>query len=105
MGKLTPGIIHKIQNPLNFVNNFSEVSNELVIVSRSRKSACLYYWANDCRRLVRWSHSTTYPGLYFIGDGNLRDEDGYYRITGRVDDVLNVSGHRLGTAEVENAIK
>lgn len=45
-----------------------------------------------------------YPGYYFTGDGCRRDEDGYYRITGRVDDVLNVSGHRLGTAEIENAI-
>jgi acetyl-CoA synthetase len=42
--------------------------------------------------------------MYFTGDGCLRDEDGNYRITGRVDDVLNVSGHRIGTAEVENAI-
>jgi acetyl-CoA synthetase len=42
--------------------------------------------------------------LYFTGDGCKRDEDGYYRITGRVDDVMNVSGHRIGTAEVENAI-
>lgn len=41
-----------------------------------------------------------YPGLYFTGDGALRDEDGHYRITGRVDDVINVSGHRMGTAEV-----
>ncbi len=47
---------------------------------------------------------TTYPGKYFTGDGALRDANGYYRITGRVDDVLNVSGHRLGTAEIENAI-
>lgn len=47
---------------------------------------------------------TKYPGYYFTGDGCRRDEDGYYRITGRVDDVLNVSGHRLGTAEIENAI-
>ena len=46
----------------------------------------------------------TYPGLYFTGDGCRRDADGYYRIIGRVDDVINVSGHRLGTAEVENAI-
>ncbi|MBI5462061.1 MAG: acetate--CoA ligase [Gammaproteobacteria bacterium] len=46
----------------------------------------------------------TYPGLYFTGDGARRDEDGYYWITGRVDDVLNVSGHRLGTAEVESAL-
>jgi len=46
----------------------------------------------------------TYPGKYFTGDGCRRDEDGYYWITGRVDDVINVSGHRLGTAEVESAL-
>jgi acetyl-CoA synthetase len=45
-----------------------------------------------------------YPGVYFTGDGVRRDEDGYYWITGRVDDVINVSGHRLGTAEVESAL-
>ena len=47
---------------------------------------------------------TSYPGLYFTGDGCRRDEDGYYWITGRVDDVINVSGHRMGTAEVESAL-
>ena len=52
----------------------------------------------------RTTYFATYPNLYFTGDGCLRDEDGYYKITGRVDDVLNVSGHRIGTAEVENAI-
>jgi len=52
----------------------------------------------------RTTYFATYTDLYFTGDGCLRDEDGYYRITGRVDDVLNVSGHRIGTAEVENAI-
>ncbi len=52
----------------------------------------------------RQAYFATYSGLYFTGDGCLRDENGYYRITGRVDDVLNVSGHRIGTAEVENAI-
>ncbi|HEY4324359.1 MAG TPA: acetate--CoA ligase [Mucilaginibacter sp.] len=52
----------------------------------------------------RTTYFSAYPNLYFTGDGCLRDEDGYYRITGRVDDVLNVSGHRIGTAEVENAI-
>jgi acetyl-CoA synthetase len=52
----------------------------------------------------RQTYFSTYPNLYFTGDGCLRDQDGYYRITGRVDDVLNVSGHRIGTAEVENAI-
>lgn len=50
------------------------------------------------------TYFSTYPGLYFTGDGAMRDENGNYRITGRVDDVLNVSGHRIGTAEVENAI-
>ena len=50
------------------------------------------------------NYFATYPNLYFTGDGCKRDEDGYYRITGRVDDVMNVSGHRIGTAEVESAI-
>lgn len=52
----------------------------------------------------RKTYFSTYENMYFTGDGCLRDEDGYYKITGRVDDVLNVSGHRIGTAEVENAI-
>lgn len=52
----------------------------------------------------RKTYFSTYENLYFTGDGALRDEEGNYRITGRVDDVLNVSGHRIGTAEVENAI-
>ncbi len=50
------------------------------------------------------TYFTTYRGLYFTGDGCRRDEDGYYWITGRIDDVINVSGHRLGTAEVESAL-
>jgi acetyl-CoA synthetase len=52
----------------------------------------------------RKNYFATYENLYFTGDGALKDENGFYRITGRVDDVLNVSGHRIGTAEVENAI-
>jgi acetyl-CoA synthetase len=52
----------------------------------------------------RTNYFSAYPNLYFTGDGAMRDENGFYRITGRVDDVLNVSGHRIGTAEVENAI-
>lgn len=52
----------------------------------------------------RTTYFSTYPNLYFTGDGCYRDEQGNYRITGRVDDVLNVSGHRIGTAELENAI-
>ncbi|HNS87726.1 MAG TPA: AMP-binding protein, partial [Parvularculaceae bacterium] len=50
------------------------------------------------------TYFSTYPGMYFTGDGAKRDEDGYWWITGRVDDVLNVSGHRIGTAEVESAL-
>jgi acetyl-CoA synthetase len=52
----------------------------------------------------RTTYFATYENLYFTSDGCMRDEDGYYRITGRVDDVMNISGHRIGTAEVENAI-
>lgn len=52
----------------------------------------------------RTNYFATYENLYFTGDGALKDENGFFRITGRVDDVLNVSGHRIGTAEVENAI-
>jgi acetyl-CoA synthetase len=57
----------------------------------------------DAERFLQ-TYFTTYPGLYFTGDGCRRDEDGYYWITGRVDDVINVSGHRMGTAEVESAL-
>ena len=57
----------------------------------------------DHERFIE-TYFKTYPGKYFTGDGCRRDEDGYYWITGRVDDVLNVSGHRLGTAEIESAL-
>jgi len=59
-------------------------------------------WGDHSR--FRATYFTQYPGKYFTGDGCRRDEDGYYWITGRIDDVLNVSGHRLGTAEVESAL-
>jgi acetyl-CoA synthetase len=55
-------------------------------------------------RRFRETYYSRFPGLYFTGDGCTRDADGYYWITGRVDDVLNVSGHRIGTAEVESAL-
>ena len=57
----------------------------------------------DHERFVQ-TYFSTYPGRYFTGDGCRRDEDGYYWITGRVDDVINISGHRIGTAEVESAL-
>ena len=59
-------------------------------------------WGDHDR--CRTNYFSTYENLYFTGDGALKDKEGNYRITGRVDDVLNVSGHRIGTAEVENAI-
>ncbi len=59
-------------------------------------------WGNHER--FKQGYFTLYPGLYFTGDGCRRDEDGYYWITGRVDDVLNVAGHRLSTAEIESAL-
>jgi acetyl-CoA synthetase len=57
----------------------------------------------DHQRFIE-TYFKTFPGRYFTGDGARRDEDGYYWITGRVDDVLNVAGHRLGTAEIESAL-
>lgn len=59
-------------------------------------------WGDHDR--CRSTYFSQFPGKYFTGDGARRDEEGYYRIIGRVDDVINVSGHRIGTAEVENAI-
>ena len=58
---------------------------------------------NDHKRFID-TYFSTFPGKYFTGDGARRDEDDYYWITGRVDDVINVSGHRIGTAEVESAL-
>ncbi|MCX7676682.1 MAG: AMP-binding protein, partial [Alteraurantiacibacter sp.] len=57
----------------------------------------------DHERFIQ-TYFTQYPGKYFTGDGCRRDEDGYYWITGRIDDVINVSGHRMGTAEIESAL-
>jgi acetyl-CoA synthetase len=57
----------------------------------------------DHKRFIE-TYFSQFPGKYFSGDGCRRDEDGYYWITGRVDDVINVSGHRMGTAEVESAL-
>jgi acetyl-CoA synthetase len=67
-------------------------------------------WPGQARTIYRdherfeQTYFSAYPGFYFTGDGCRRDEDGYYWITGRVDDVINVSGHRLGTAEIESAL-
>jgi acetyl-CoA synthetase len=58
---------------------------------------------NNHQRFME-AYFSTFPGKYFTGDGVRRDADGYYWITGRIDDVLNISGHRLGTAEIESAL-
>lgn len=87
-----------------------ENGNELVGNNVSGNLCIKFPWPGIIRTTYgdhercKQTYFSTYPGMYFTGDGCLRDEDGYYRITGRVDDVLNVSGHRIGTAEVENAI-
>jgi len=96
-----PGIQPVIMDESNKIVEGNGVSGNLCI--RFPWPGMLRTTYGDHER-CRTTYFTTYPNLYFTGDGCLRDEDGYYRITGRVDDVLNVSGHRIGTAEVENAI-
>ncbi|MES2442223.1 MAG: acetate--CoA ligase [Pseudomonadota bacterium] len=71
-------------------------------IARSWPGQMRTVWGDHARFFQ--TYFTTYPGKYFTGDGCRRDEDGYYWITGRVDDVINVSGHRMGTAEVESAL-
>jgi acetyl-CoA synthetase len=73
-----------------------------LVLARSWPGQMRTVWGDHARFFT--TYFSTYPGLYFTGDGCRRDEDGYYWITGRVDDVINVSGHRMGTAEVESAL-
>ena len=61
-------------------------------------------WGDPENARVKEVYFSTFPGYYFTGDGCRKDEDGYYWLMGRVDDVINISGHRLGTAEVESAL-
>ena len=73
-----------------------------LVLARSWPGQMRTVWGDHARFFT--TYFSTYRGLYFTGDGCRRDEDGYYWITGRVDDVINVSGHRMGTAEVESAL-
>ncbi|MGQ2933690.1 acetate--CoA ligase [Sphingopyxis sp.] len=73
-----------------------------LVVARSWPGQMRSVWGDHDRFFQ--TYFTTFPGKYFTGDGARRDSDGYYWITGRVDDVINVSGHRMGTAEVESAL-
>ena len=87
-----------------------EQGNEITGNSVSGNLCIKFPWPSILRTTYgdhercRLNYFATYHNMYFTGDGCYRDENGFYRITGRVDDVLNVSGHRIGTAEVENAI-
>ncbi len=91
-----PAIVDEQGNELE-----GECSGNLIIKSPWPGMMRTLY--GDHQRFIE-TYFTTYPGNYFTGDGCRRDADGYYWITGRVDDVLNVSGHRLGTAEIESAL-
>ncbi|QZD96131.1 acetate--CoA ligase [Qipengyuania gelatinilytica] len=73
-----------------------------LVITQSWPGQMRGVWGDEDRFFQ--TYFTTYPGRYFTGDGCRRDDDGYYWITGRVDDVINVSGHRMGTAEVESAL-
>lgn len=96
-----PGIDPVLVDEQGKIIEGNEVSGNLCI--RQPWPSILRTTYGDHER-CRTNYFATYENMYFTGDGALRDENGYYRITGRVDDVLNVSGHRIGTAEVENAI-
>lgn len=96
-----PGIQPQLVDGEGKIIEGNGVEGNLCIVGSWPSQARTIYGDHD---RFKQTYFSTYPGKYFTGDGCKRDEDGYYRITGRVDDVINVSGHRIGTAEVENAI-
>ncbi len=96
-----PGILPALVDENGAEIEGNNVSGNLVI--KQPWPGILRTTYGDHKRMQQ-TYFSTYPGMYFTGDGCLRDDNGFYRITGRVDDVLNVSGHRIGTAEVENAI-
>ena len=96
-----PGILPELLDENAQVLGGNSVNGNLCI-AQSWPGMIRTTWGDHER--CQQTYFTAYKGKYFTGDGCLRDENGMYRITGRVDDVLNVSGHRIGTAEVENAI-
>ena len=91
-----PGLVDNEGNLLEGAN----AGNLVILDSWPGQMRTVY---RDHDRFVQ-TYFSTYPGMYFTGDGAKRDEDGFYWVTGRVDDVLNVSGHRMGTAEIESAL-
>ncbi len=95
-----PGVEPQLLDPEGNILQGATSGN--LVIARSWPGQMRTVWG-DHERFYE-TYFTTYPGKYFTGDGCRRDEDGYYWITGRVDDVINVSGHRMGTAEVESAL-
>ncbi|MGH6616611.1 acetate--CoA ligase [Sphingomonas sp.] len=95
-----PGVDPQLVNAEGEVLNGATEGN--LVIARSWPGQMRTVWGDHARFFQ--TYFTTYPGKYFTGDGARRDEDGYWWITGRVDDVINVSGHRMGTAEVESAL-
>ncbi|MEP7005032.1 MAG: acetate--CoA ligase, partial [Sphingomonas bacterium] len=98
--KPMPGVDPQLVDPVGEVLQGATSGN--LVIARSWPGQMRTVWG-DHNRFFQ-TYFTTYPGKYFTGDGARRDEDGYWWITGRVDDVINVSGHRMGTAEVESAL-
>ncbi|MBU6320689.1 MAG: acetate--CoA ligase [Alphaproteobacteria bacterium] len=94
------GVRPQLVDDKGLVLEGATTGNLCILESWPGQARTLY---GDHKRFVD-AYFSTYPGKYFTGDGCRRDEDGYYWITGRVDDVINVSGHRLGTAEIESAL-
>lgn len=95
------GVQPALVDPDGNIIEETEAAGNLVITSTWPGQIRTVY--GDHQRVID-TYYATYPGFYFTGDGARRDADGYYWITGRVDDVMNVSGHRMGTAEVESAL-
>ncbi|MCA1778465.1 MAG: acetate--CoA ligase [Xanthomonadaceae bacterium] len=95
-----PGILPELMGPEGKVLQGAAEGNLVIADSWPGQMRTVY---GDHKRFGE-TYFSAYPGYYFTGDGARRDEDGYWWITGRVDDVINVSGHRLGTAEVESAL-
>ena len=95
-----PGVDPQIVDSEGVVMHGAAEGN--LVIARSWPGQMRSVWGDHARFFQ--TYFTTFPGKYTTGDGARRDADGYYWITGRVDDVINVSGHRMGTAEVESAL-
>jgi acetyl-CoA synthetase len=95
-----PGVVPALVDAEGHVLHGATEGNLVLLDSWPGQMRSVY---GDHQRFID-TYFKAYPGMYFSGDGCRRDADGYYWITGRVDDVINVSGHRIGTAEVESAL-